>query len=711
MDYYLNTSFRPESCKHTIPPPEPFVTDSFIIRRAELDDCEKLQILLKNTQSKRQENAINFLYDYPNEVTLVEKCYLSVTILNNERQVIGMAVFNDFPQGLKGMIDFQHENFWENWLGSAYDYKFDITSFNSVWMIFFCLAKEFLKLSEREETNLSQKIFQHVYGSLPHLEHLLFLYRGEAVNLDETKAETNLFLSNLFHEIDVIDQNQLKKVQGIHWDSRLYISLRNSCCDELEIRMAREEDHDDLAEVFNAQSEVLTEQFGEFFIADLIANQNQTRRNTEKIKSDGKALVGEVNNKAIGLMSLSSDIDYKLLVNAFELETYDNLFKPDFMTAVRDRRTEIQQVLEWQQELKRIERLKQLKQETMQCKWKGQRICFQHWMLAKENEIKQQMEGFITNKEQAKTLTRPIVEKMIDSWVLGFHYNQPSALFLESECTDPELLCIIQSNRQFFLETLTFFGLPKNYIQGEGHWKDWEEKVLSEQRAQSLKRPVKKKTKTVRGKKKDEEEKKDELKPPSYFDLAPFQTAFSRFVTATAEQRALFIKEIENNYKKVITLFTFEDGVMNEARCVDLNTMGAKLAQKGVVLPPPMIENISSILECFGDATPEENIIKVIPEPKEEPILLKGKTGGKDAFKKMAELQEAPKPVDVVQKMLSYREFMDAFKTMKEYDLMMARLGHIVSETLNEQVSIIVEQEQKELKVFTLLFFLRNFLY
>lgn len=44
--------------------------------------------------------------------------------------------------------------------------------------------------------------------------------------------------------------------------------------DLLEIRMAREEDHDDLAAIFNRQSDVHTEEFGEFFIADLIATQN-----------------------------------------------------------------------------------------------------------------------------------------------------------------------------------------------------------------------------------------------------------------------------------------------------------------------------------------------------------------------------------------------------------------------------------------------------
>jgi hypothetical protein len=56
--------------------------------------------------------------------------------------------------------------------------------------------------------------------------------------------------------------------------------------------MAREEDHDDLAEIFNKQSDVHTKEFGEFFIADMIATQNQTRRAARNYRSDGKAIVG-----------------------------------------------------------------------------------------------------------------------------------------------------------------------------------------------------------------------------------------------------------------------------------------------------------------------------------------------------------------------------------------------------------------------------------
>lgn len=398
-------------------------------------------------------------------------------------------------------------------------------------------------------------------------------------------------------------------------------------------------------------------------------------------------------------MSLSTDIDYKLLAENFELDLYDNLLKQDLITAIRERRTQISQENSWRAELTAREKAKRILDETMQCKWKGQRCCFQQFMSSKEAEVKFQMDNFINNKEQVKTLTKQIVEKMIDTWVTGFQFNQPSNIFIERSPDDHDLHCITQNSRQFFLETLVFFGLPKNYIQGEGHWKDWEEKVLNEQKSQSLRRPMKKKLKTARAKKKDEEEKKDELKPPSYFDLSPLFTAFTKFTACTGEQRTLFIHEVEQNYKKFITLFTDEDGVMNETRSVDLNTMGQKLNSKGLTVALAISENMASILECFGDVEYNENIIKVIPEKIEEPLLggIKAKIGGKEGIKKFQDLQEAPKPVDFLQKLVSYKDFMKAFKIMKEYDLTMCRLGHLKSESLKEELEVIRENEEKEL--------------
>jgi hypothetical protein len=96
----------------------------------------------------------------------------------------------------------------------------------------------------------------------------------------------------------------------------------------VEVRDAKQEDHDDLADVFNSQSETVTEAYGEYFIAELIAAQNPNNR----------ALVAQVKDKAVGLMGLTSEVDVKLLHQCFELDSFDNLMKPEFMTAVRKRR-------------------------------------------------------------------------------------------------------------------------------------------------------------------------------------------------------------------------------------------------------------------------------------------------------------------------------------------------------------------------------------
>jgi len=69
----------------------------------------------------------------------------------------------------------------------------------------------------------------------------------------------------------------------------------------------------------------------------MIAMQNKTRQNTKDLINKGKALVAEVGQKAVGIMSLSSDIDFSILAKNYELDTFDNLLKNDIMQAIRDR--------------------------------------------------------------------------------------------------------------------------------------------------------------------------------------------------------------------------------------------------------------------------------------------------------------------------------------------------------------------------------------
>jgi hypothetical protein len=59
-------------------------------------------------------------------------------------------------------------------------------------------------------------------------------------------------------------------------------------------------------------------------------------------KSEGKAIVGQVMSKAIGIMSISTEIDYNLLNQHFQLNTYEFLIKRDLLDAIQQRYDEIQ---------------------------------------------------------------------------------------------------------------------------------------------------------------------------------------------------------------------------------------------------------------------------------------------------------------------------------------------------------------------------------
>lgn len=92
-------------------------------------------------------------------------------------------------------------------------------------------------------------------------------------------------------------------MRGISPSSKIYFSSRVLILPFIEVRRAQQEDHDDLADVFNNQSETVTEAYGEYYLAELIAAQN----------TNNKALVAQVKDKAVGLMGLTNEVDTALL--------------------------------------------------------------------------------------------------------------------------------------------------------------------------------------------------------------------------------------------------------------------------------------------------------------------------------------------------------------------------------------------------------------
>jgi hypothetical protein len=171
---------------------------------------------------------------------------------------------------------------------------------------------------------------------------------------------------------------------------------------------------------------VLTSQYGEFFIADLIATQNLTRRLTRGGDADGKAIVGQIRDKAVGLMSISTEIDYRLLSSCFELSLYDNMLKEDYMNAVREKEAEIEDNRAWEAAEERRLKMEQLRIEQHKCRIIGQRLCLQQYCMDKEMEIKLEIESLKNNEEQIKALNHDKVSEMIGRWMKDFTLNSPS---------------------------------------------------------------------------------------------------------------------------------------------------------------------------------------------------------------------------------------------------------------------------------------------
>lgn len=131
-----------------------------------------------------------------------------------------------------------------------------------------------------------------------------------------------------------------------------------------------------------------TNLYGEFFIAELIANQTDQK----------KAIVAQVGKKAIGLMSLTSDIDFNILAKNFELETFDNLFTYEFMDAIKFRRQELEIAESIKNEEAERIRLKKIKEETLRCHKVSLRMCLQQFCVENEEQIKNDIQEYLENE-------------------------------------------------------------------------------------------------------------------------------------------------------------------------------------------------------------------------------------------------------------------------------------------------------------------------
>ena len=87
-------------------------------------------------------------------------------------------------------------------------------------------------------------------------------------------------------------------------------------------------------------------------------------------------------------MSISTEIDYKLLNQYFQLGTYDQLLKSDLTNAIAQRHEKIRHEQSLRDAEKAAELRKLIEQERLKTLKVGQRIVLQQFCQEKESEIK-----------------------------------------------------------------------------------------------------------------------------------------------------------------------------------------------------------------------------------------------------------------------------------------------------------------------------------
>lgn len=98
----------------------------------------------------------------------------------------------------------------------------------------------------------------------------------------------------------------------------IYITERHLKNPRLKIRRAVEEDNDDIVAIIDAESSLVKEFYGEFYVSEMIRNPDNCRRLIVSEDDDGFAT---------GVMFLNSNVDVDTLNQNFELRPYNGLRK------------------------------------------------------------------------------------------------------------------------------------------------------------------------------------------------------------------------------------------------------------------------------------------------------------------------------------------------------------------------------------------------
>lgn len=264
----------------------------------------------------------------------------------------------------------------------------------------------------------------------------------------------------------------------------------------LLIRLAREEDQDNLAEICNRQTEIQTSIFGDFFLSEIISS-----RSNDKI-----CLVAEnQEKKAVGLLVASKEVNYDVIVKNYNLEVYQYFTKGGYFESyqqliqISDKIKTYKAKLEREKEDKIIAFNKNIYSKTFLI------VQLQEFCVQIQAESEKLFASFQNLFENKKILTKNILLTKFEKLFKKHEIAIPHARYAQE--ADVHMETCIMTPLELLFESLGYFDLEKGYLDGVGHWDGWlQRKIDSQNKEQETKGLVGQKKRLNKKKLKKEKE-------------------------------------------------------------------------------------------------------------------------------------------------------------------------------------------------------------
>ncbi|KAL7690721.1 putative cilia-and flagella-associated protein [Plasmopara halstedii] len=297
-------------------------SEVYTIRRSE--ERDQIQVLELDSPSKDARRAY---FGRTQVGVVIETSLLALTATDPARpeRVLGFAAFDSSPLG---------EVATEACFPAFLEHKFDLPPTSSFVFLTYIAQRQ----AKTNRSPVLKHLLQTTFGTLSHIQCVLLVF-PEDVNLVEAEPALAKFFERVPARSTPMQVPKGSQATMAEWrrleqqfaknDKKfcqftVYQAKVEAFYPPVKVRRARVEDHDDVEPILTAQADSVSSAFGEYFLAELINDQDE--HNVCLIAEASSSTTSCASqNRAVGLLAISDQIDVCTLQDNFALKALNDL--------------------------------------------------------------------------------------------------------------------------------------------------------------------------------------------------------------------------------------------------------------------------------------------------------------------------------------------------------------------------------------------------